>query len=133
MWYCSPAFSDDRIVIVKTLEFKALMKQFGEAFEQYHFTVLERQIPATGVNPMQYFASRLAAKIAILKTLGLEGNLYPLWQDIEIQRLPTGEPIVVLYANCQERAIEQSIERWLLSISHTPCYAAASAIALCNH
>lgn len=125
--------SGNCIVIIKTLQVAALVKQSGKAFEQYYFTVTERQMSEISTNLIQYFASRLAAKISVLKTLDLEGDSYPLWHDIEIQRLPTGEPTIVLYARYQELAIERGIARWLLSISHTPCYAAASAIALCHH
>lgn len=124
--------SSNRIVIIKTLQVEALAKQFGKAFEQYYFTVTERQMSEISTNLMQYFASRLAAKTSVLKTLGLEEGSYPLWHNIEIQRLPTGEPTIVLYARCQELAIERGMARWLLSISHTPWYAAASAIALCH-
>lgn len=117
---------------MKISQFEELAEQFEKAFEQEYFTVLECQMSETSKNKMQYFASRLAAKTAVLKTLDLKENVHSLWHDIEIQRLPQGEPTVVLYTRCQEIATERGIERWLLSISHTPCYAAASAIALCN-
>jgi len=125
--------SADFIVIVEISKIEEIAGRFGEAFEQHYFTVLERQASRTSVNPMQYFASRLAAKLSVLKTLGLEESVYPLWQDIEVQRLPTGEPTIALYARYQELVIEQGITKWLLSISHTPCYAAASAIVLYHY
>lgn len=119
-------------MIVKTSQIEALAERFGEAFEQRYFTVIERQMSKVGTNPMQYFASRLAAKTAVLKALSLEGDLHSLWYDIEVQRLPTGEPTIVLYAKYQELAMEQGIKRWLISITHTSSYASASVIALCN-
>ena len=38
--------------------------------------------------------------------------------------------ITDLYGNTLKIATERGIDRWLLSISHTPAYATASAIAL---
>lgn len=121
------------IVIVRTSQIEALMEQIGEEFAQQYFTVTECQISRMSVNLIQYFSSRLAAKSAVFRTLNLEENVPPQWHNIEIQRLHTGEPTVVLYAKYQEFAIERGIQRWLLSISHTPHYAAASTIALCNN
>ncbi len=102
----------------------------GECFEGQCLTAAELNAPGFRTNRLQYFASRLAAKKAVLKALGGDGKQPTSWHDIEIQRLPTGEPAVVLYANCQETAAKLGITKWLLSISHTPSYAAASAIAL---
>ena len=118
------------IEVVKVSQIKELVEQTGELFEQQYFTIAERQMSKISANSMQYFASRLAAKTAVLKILDLEENWHSLWHDIEIQRLSKGEPTVVLSARGQEIAAALGIDRWLLSISHTPCYAAASAIAI---
>lgn len=96
--------------------------------EEQWLTATERQ--AFGWTPrFQYLAGRLAAKTAVWQVLGADPHSSISWLEIEIPRLPTGEPAVVLYGNCQKMATALGITRWLLSISHTPTYAAASAIA----
>ncbi|VEP15736.1 putative Holo-(acyl-carrier-protein) synthase [Hyella patelloides LEGE 07179] len=79
---------------------------------------------------VQFIAGRIAAKKAVLQALGQEDKSIS-WLELEIQRLPTGQPFVVLYGNNLKVATELCIDKWLLSISHTSDYATASAIALC--
>lgn len=109
---------------------QGLIEQMGECFERQCLTVAERNADGFRTNRFQYLASRLAAKQAVLKAFGGDGKPPTSWLEIEIQRLPTGKPFVVLHANCQKIAARLGITQWLLSISHTPSYAAASAIAL---
>jgi holo-[acyl-carrier protein] synthase len=120
------------IEIVETTRIRELLERSGEQFEMECFTVIERNTPALGAKRIEYLAGRFAAKQAILKTLGIEKNQDIFWLDIEIQRLKSGQPSVVLHGKCQDIATELGIKQWLLSITHTSSYAAASAIALCT-
>ncbi len=105
-------------------------KRSGSGFEVRCFTATERSVAQDDINSSQYFAGRFAAKEAILKALGTGWSQGIAWTDIEIQRLPTGEPLVVLSGKCQEIADKLGITKWLLSISHTNPFAIASAIAI---
>ncbi|HBL12824.1 MAG TPA: holo-[acyl-carrier-protein] synthase [Cyanobacteria bacterium UBA11162] len=118
------------IDIVETKRIQDFIDQSGKHFEMKYFTLIERHISELGANRIQYLAGRFAAKEAVLKALGIRPNQDIFKLDIEIQRLSTGEPSVVLYGKCQEIAQELGITKWLLSISHTSLYAAASAIAV---
>jgi holo-[acyl-carrier protein] synthase len=118
------------IDIVKINKLEELLAQSGKAFEHHYLTARECHWSERSASRIQYLASRLAAKTAVLKALSIEQNLHYFWHDIEIQSLPSGAPSVVLYANCQSLAAEREVMKWLLSISHTASYAAASAIAL---
>lgn len=115
------------IVNVKNIE--AIVKQKEECFEKQYLTVAERKVSGFRTNHWQYIASRLAAKKAVLKVLDRDYQQSDLWLEIEIQKRSTGEPFVVLYATALEIATKFGITKWLLSISHTPFYAVASAIA----
>ncbi|MFB2839025.1 holo-ACP synthase [Floridanema evergladense] len=117
------------IDIVDVRNIAALVKQKEEGFEKQYLTVAERNVSGFNTNRWQYFASRLAAKKAVLKVLGREYQQSDLWLEIEIQKRSTGEPFVVLYATALEIATKFGINKWLLSISHTPFYAAGCAIA----
>ena len=103
--------------------------RLGERFELQYFTEAERDRTRLRVAYVQHLASRLAAKIAVIQALAVRTDPSLLWQNIEIQKLPHGEPSVKLYGCCQGLAAEHGITKWLLSVSHTPAYAAASAMA----
>jgi len=119
------------IDIVETSRIQELVEQSGKQFEMECFTATERSTPALGAKRIEYLAGRFAAKEAVIKALGMGRNQGISWLDIEIQRLKSGEPSVVLHGKCQDIAEQLGITKWLLSISHTSSYAAASAIALC--
>ena len=72
------------------------------------------------------FAGRWAAKEAVSKVLGL-GVRGIGWLDIEIERLPTGQPAVVLHGRAAERAQQLGVERVAVSITHEREYALAVA------
>jgi holo-[acyl-carrier protein] synthase len=118
------------IDIVETTRIQELIEQSGKQFEMECFTATERSTPALGAKRIEYLAGRFAAKEAVIKALGMGRNQDISWLDIEIQRLPSGEPSVVLHGKCKDIAEQLGITKWLLSISHTSSYAAASAIAL---
>jgi holo-[acyl-carrier protein] synthase len=118
------------IDIVETTSIQELVELSGEHFEMECFTATERSMSALGAKRIEYLAGRFAAKEAVLKALSTGWSQGISRLDVEIQRLPSGEPSVVLHGECQEIAEELGITKWLLSISHTSSYAAASAIAL---
>ncbi|MCV3216656.1 holo-ACP synthase [Plectonema radiosum NIES-515] len=113
--------------IVATVEIATLIEQTQGNFTMQYFTASERSITKSGI---QHFAGRFCAKKAIFKALGMELNQQICWWEMEVQRLPTGEPSVVLHGQCQQIANRLGITKWLLSITHVSDYAAASAIAL---
>lgn len=119
------------IEIVKISHIQELIEQSGEHFEMECFTATELNTPALGAKRIEYLGGRFAAKKAILKILEIGNHPEISWLDIEIQRLPSGEPLAILQGKCQAIATKFRITKWLLSISHTSSYAAASAIALC--
>jgi holo-[acyl-carrier protein] synthase len=128
-----PTFSNaiaQDLQVINLKSFSNFAARMGETFESYYYTNLERNITDFGARRIQYLAGRFAAKSAIAFVLGKEDDRDGFWLDLEIQRLPTGEPSVRLSDRCQEIAMQLGINKWLLSISHTSDYAAAMAIAL---
>jgi holo-[acyl-carrier protein] synthase len=71
-------------------------------------------------------AGRWAAKEAVSKVLGL-GVRGVGWREIEIVRLPTGQPTVRLHDRAFARAEQLGMERIAVSISHEREYAVAIA------
>jgi phosphopantetheinyl transferase len=74
-------------------------------------------------------AGRWAAKEAVSKVLGL-GVRGIGWQEIEVERLPTGQPSVRLHDRAAARASQLGIQHIALSISHEREYAIAIAYAV---
>ena len=74
-------------------------------------------------------AGRWAAKEAVSKVLGL-GVRGVGWREIEIVRLPTGQPTVQLHDRALRRAEQLGMERIAVSISHEREYAVAIAFGI---
>jgi len=75
------------------------------------------------------FAGRWAAKEAVSKVLGL-GVRGIGWRDIEIERLPTGQPAVRLHGRAAARADQLGLARIAVSITHESEYALAIAFGV---
>ncbi|MEH2193610.1 MAG: holo-ACP synthase [Nostoc sp.] len=118
------------IDIVAISSIKKLIERAGKSFEMQWFTEHELNESGFGNDRIQYLGGRFCVKKAVLQILGVEYNRDIYWRDLEVQRLPTGKPAIVLNGKCQEIAEALGITKWLVSISHVSSYATASAIAL---
>ncbi len=79
-----------------------------------------------------HLAARYAAKMAILKALGIEqarGQEEIPLTDIEIRRSQSGFPYPVLQGAAASRTRHLHITRWHLSLTHTDQWTAAFVIA----
>jgi holo-[acyl-carrier protein] synthase len=112
--------------IIRVDRIREALERFGDRFTQRVLTPAEaryvRGRPET-------FAGRWAAKEAVSKVLGL-GVRGIGWRDIEIERLPTGQPAVRLHGRAAARADQLGIERVAVSITHEREYALAIAFGV---
>jgi holo-[acyl-carrier protein] synthase len=111
------------IDIIKVERIRHSIERFGERFSRRVLTPAEQRY--VRLRP-ETFAGRWAAKEAVSKVLGL-GVRGIGWRDIEIERLPTGQPAVRLRGRAAARAEQLGMERIALSISHESDYAVAIA------
>jgi holo-[acyl-carrier protein] synthase len=93
------------------------------------FTDGERAYAATLANPVPSLAARFAAKEAVMKALGVGLGAF-CFADVEVQRRPSGEPVLVLTGQAARLAADQDVRSWLISLTHTDTAAAAVVIAL---
>jgi holo-[acyl-carrier protein] synthase len=114
------------IDIVKIERIAAALQRFGERFPRRVLTDGEQRYVR---NRPQTFAGRWAAKEAVSKVLGL-GVRGVGWRDIEIARLPTGQPQVRLHGRARARAEQLGMGRVAVSISHEGEYAVAIAFGV---
>ena len=114
------------IDIIKVDRIRASIERFGERFSRRVLTTSEQRY--VRMRP-ETFAGRWAAKEAVSKVLGL-GVRGIGWKDIEVERLPTGQPSVRLHGRAAARAEQLGMERIALSISHESDYAVAIAFGV---
>ena len=114
------------IDIIKVDRIRASLERFGERFTRRVLTETEQRYVRGRPETM---AGRWAAKEAVSKVLGL-GVRGIGWRDIEIERLPTGQPAVRLHGRAADRAGQLGMERIAVSISHELDYAVAIAFGI---
>jgi holo-[acyl-carrier protein] synthase len=109
---------------------EALAGPRGNRLRQRVFTAVERadceRQPALSA---ARYASRFAAKEAVLKSLGRQARLGFAWPDVEIARNAAGAPEVRLHGRAAERARGLGARRVLVSLAHEASVAVAQAIA----
>ena len=111
------------IDIIRVSRIKDSLARFGDRFTNRVLTPDESRYVRGRPETM---AGRWAAKEAISKVLGL-GVRGIGWRDIEIERLPTGQPAVKLHGRAARRAEQLGMDRVAISISHEAEYAVAIA------
>jgi holo-[acyl-carrier protein] synthase len=111
------------IDIIRVQRIADTLKRFGDRFSSRVLTPSES---AYVRNRPETMAGRWAAKEAVSKVLGL-GVRGIGWRDIEIERLPTGQPAVRLHGRAAKRAVQLGMGRIAVSISHESEFAVATA------
>lgn len=118
------------IDIVECDRLQKSLDKFGQSFVDYFCTAAEQAAAPSNLNArLVYYASRWAAKEACAKALGTGFGAECGWKDIEVVKLPSGQPAIVLNGNAKETANKLGINRFHLSISHERHYATAVVIA----
>ena len=114
------------IDIINVARIRATLKRFGARFSGRVLTPAEQRYVR---DRPETLAGRWAAKEAVSKVLGL-GVRGIGWREIEIERLPTGQPAVRLHGRAARRAEQLQMERIAVSISHESDYAVAIAFGV---
>lgn len=118
------------IDVVEVERISSSMDEFGERFAQKIFTESERNYCDGHKNPAIHYAARFAAKEAIAKAMGTGIGKELAWLDIEIRRLPSGEPEVFLFGSGAAFAKRHKVREIKISLTHAQHYAAANAVVL---
>ena len=121
-----PGTTELGIDIIQVARIKGTLAKFGRRFARRVLTEAEDRYVR---DRPENFAGRWAAKEAVSKVLGL-GVRGVGWTEIEIQRLPTGQPSVQLHGRAARRAEQLGMDRIAVSISHEAEYAVAVAFGI---
>ncbi|HEY3334859.1 MAG TPA: holo-ACP synthase [Candidatus Limnocylindrales bacterium] len=114
------------IDIIKVGRIRASIERFGSRFSNRVLTEAERRYVR---DRPETFAGRWAAKEAVSKVLGL-GVRGIGWKDIEVERLPTGQPAIRLHGRAAARAHQLGMGRIAVSITHESDFAVAIAFGV---
>jgi holo-[acyl-carrier protein] synthase len=112
--------------IVRVERIRSAFERFGPRFAERILTPAEASYVRDRAETL---AGRWAAKEAVSKVLGL-GVRGVGWREIEIERLPTGQPAVRLHGRAAARSAQLGLGRVAVSISHEREYAIAVAFGI---
>ncbi len=114
------------IDLIEIERFQSAIDRHGDRLLKKIFTPIE--LSDVGDKPAS-LAARFAAKEAVAKSLGT--GIGPIgWQEIEIIRADTGQPILQLAGAAAQLASQRGLSNWSISLSHTRTYAVAVATAI---
>jgi holo-[acyl-carrier protein] synthase len=118
------------IDIVSVARIGEMLERHGQHFLNRCFTHAEQGYALAAKRRDEHLAGRFAAKEAALKALGTGWRHGIAWTDVEVVRLPSGQPTLRVSGQAGEIARQSGIGSWLVSISHTDQHAVASVIAM---
>ena len=116
--------------IVEIARMAAVLKRTPR-FKSRVFTADEQAYCDSMASPEIHYATRFAAKEAVLKALGTGfgwGTCDP--RNVEVRRNVKGRPFVVLHGAVKENAQQQKITEIPISLSYTHAEAVACAMAI---
>jgi holo-[acyl-carrier protein] synthase len=118
------------IDVIEVERIEKAIDESGDRFLDRVFTADERSYCNKQTRPVIHFAARWAAKEAVAKALGTGIGESLSWQDMEIVRLPSGEPEMTLRGGGQLFVEEHGITQIKISLTHARNYAAANAVVM---
>ena len=114
--------------LVEVARFRLAMERRA-ALPERLFSDAERAYAFRYQDPVKSLAARFGAKEAVMKAMGV-GLWKFKFRDVEVVRLPSGQPTIALHDRAAEMAAERGITQWQLSLTHTDTTAMAVAVAL---
>lgn len=115
--------------IVEIARMKRILER-TPSFAAKVFSEAERAYCDDHVNPEVHYATRFAAKEAVLKALGTGFSEGIGVRDVEVERTSKGKPVVRLRGRAAEVAAKLGVREIPLSLSFTHTEAVACAMAI---
>jgi holo-[acyl-carrier protein] synthase len=114
--------------LVECARIQHSLDRFGERFLQRIFTAGEIEYSRSMKYPARHLAARFAAKEALSKAFGTGIGKSMSWKDIDVHRKLSGEPFVVLEGGAKQLAVDRSVDKIWISLSHTENHAVATIV-----
>ena len=106
------------IDIVQNERIRDSVERFGDPFINRIYTEGEKEYCRNSANPAIHYAARWAAKEAAFKALGTGWAAGVKWQDVEVKRLESGKPELLLHGEALSLATSLGATRLHVSLSH---------------
>lgn len=107
----------------------AAYEKYGLRFAHRILTESElRYVLSEPRHTVARLAGRFAAKEAASKALGTGWHELS-WKEVEISRLPTGEPKIILHGRAAGLAERRGLKHWEVTVSHERAFATATVLA----
>ena len=116
------------IDVIQNERIAASLKRFPDRFTARIYTDGETSYCEGCANPAIHFAARFAAKEAAFKALGTGWAKGVHWKDVEVERLPSGQPLLKLHGGALKRATELGATRFHVSLTHDRLVSAAVVV-----
>ena len=117
------------IDVVEIARMKAILSR-SPSFAGKVFSEGERAYCDKTSSPETHYATRFAAKEAVLKALGTGFSRGIRPRDVEVNRTSKGRPYVALHGRAKEVAAEMGVRELPISLSYTHSEAVACAMAI---
>ena len=114
--------------LVTIERFGRFLSRHGERGTARLFTAAEMEYCRAQANPLPSYAARFAAKEAFYKALGTGMGSAGGWKDVEVVRLASGRPLLMLHGRAAALAHETQVRTIHLSLSHTAQTAGAFVV-----
>ena len=114
--------------LVSLPRFKRFSERHGERGLLRLFTRAELDYCLAHVDPTPSLAARFAAKEAFFKAIGTGMGPSGGWHDVEVVRLASGRPRLMLHGRAASAAHEMQVRTIHLSLTHTSDTAGAFVV-----
>lgn len=114
--------------LVDLRRFATFRTRWQERGLQRLFTAAELEDCMGRVDPVPSLAARFAAKEAFFKALGTGFGRGVAWTDVEVRRLATGAPALVLSGRARMLAGRLGVTRMHVSLTHSLSAAGAEVV-----
>ena len=114
--------------IVETVRIAKMIETHGEQFLERVYTADEIEFCVQTADAPGHFATRWAAKEAVMKALRCRSRGVR-WNEIEVVNRPGGRHEISLTGNALNCAVELAVEKIHLSLSACRTHAVANVIA----
>ena len=114
--------------LVAVRRFARFVERRGERALERLFTPEELDYCLSHRDPAPFLAARFAAKEAFYKALGTGMGAAGGWRDVEVVRLSSGRPLLMLHGRAASLVHDLQVRTIHLSLSHTADTAGAFVV-----
>src|SRR5215510_13294981 len=116
------------IDVIQNERIRDSIERFGDRFLNRIYTAGEIEYCRNCAHPEIHYAARFAAKEAAFKAIGTGWAAGVKWKDVEVVRLPSGQPQLHLHGEAQARAVAAGAQRYYVSLTHDQLVSCAVVI-----